>query len=161
MIKNMKWLLAGIVGFLLGAIVFIPSLRDVALKLVLGDALVKVCPGDEGMVLGGNYQLSKIARSEVEAICSKETYQMVQRIEAVEKTTGTEVLYHPQEFGLLIAYLEVGEHLEKTGWKLMSEGEQDGAQGYDYRLGNRRVLIRHGQIQQEDGGGDLLVITHN
>jgi hypothetical protein len=137
----MKWLIALIAGFMIGALVFVPKFRDVVFDLVLGDMIVKICPGDNGVIFNGNFRLPDYVREDFTAVCTDWTKKFKDMAEEVEQTSWSEYLATSELGSTAIAMLEAEEFLKQNNWTKTREGGDDESYKMYFEKDDQKIIV--------------------
>lgn len=155
----MRWLVYVLIGFLLGAFVFVPRFRDLVIDLTLGDMIVRVCPGDNGIVLNGNFQLSEESRKDLTAVCTEWTKEFKDMAEKGSGTTWSEYLSTNQPLATLMAFTDIEIFLLQNDWKISGERKDEESYKAEYRKGDKKIILYRFDSDTDDSR--MLFITGN
>ncbi len=137
----MKWIIVLIAGFVIGAFTFVPKFREIVLEIVLGDMIVRVCPGDNGVILNGSLQLPNYAREDLTAVCDDWTAKFKNIAEEAEKTSWSEYLTASVSGPATIAMLEAETFLNENNWTKTREGGDDEVYKAYFEKDDKKIVI--------------------
>ena len=148
-----------LIGIILGAFIFVPKFRDAIIDVTFGNAIVYICPGDNGVVLNGQLQLTKTTSKNFTAICTEDTNKFKGAIEENSGTTWSEYLSTDEPLSTFDAITEIERFLVQQGWEKSGVGDDGEAYKAEYKNGDKKVILF--RYDSNTRNNRMLLITGN